>query len=91
MNGSVVQFSYPPRGCPLPAVKTAAEIDNSPQSPPEAFWGRSPAAKWRLYVEPAALANANLSGMTEVLISFSYKAFIPPLQGVQSDQQLAYA
>jgi hypothetical protein len=72
-------------------VKTAAEIDNAPQSEPEAFWGRSPAAKWRLYVEPAALQNANLSGMTEVLISFSYKAFIPPLQTVQSDEQVAYA
>jgi hypothetical protein len=75
----------------LLAVKTAAEIDAASTSAPEAFWGRSPAANWRLYVEPAALAKADLSALTEILISFRYKAFIPPLQAVQAQSEAAYA
>lgn len=91
LDGSVTHLHYPPRGCPLPAVKTTAQIDSAPSSSPEAFWGRSPVAKWRLYVEPDALSKADLTGLTEVLVSLSYKAFIPSLQGVQAEQETAMA
>jgi hypothetical protein len=91
LDGTVVQLSYPPRGCPLAAVKTAAEIDTAPVSQPEAFWGRSPAAKWRLYVEPAAMAKSDLTGLMEVVITFRYKAFMPGVQSVQGQTQAAVA
>ncbi|MCZ2079056.1 MAG: hypothetical protein LC130_29160 [Bryobacterales bacterium] len=91
LDGSVVHFNYPPRGCPLLAVKTAAQINSTPPSTPEAFWGRSPAAKWRLYLEPDTMAKVDLSAVTEILLCFSYKAFIPPLQAAQPVREAASA
>ncbi len=89
LDGTPQQFEYPSRGCPVPAVKSSAQIDTAPPSAPEAFWGRSPAAKWRLAVQPDALQFADLSSLTEIAIAFSYKAFIPSMQSAHADARVA--
>ena len=72
-------------------VGTPAQITGAPVSPPEAFWGRSPAAKWRLYLEQDALSKGDLSGVTEIVISLAYKAFIPSLQSAKAEVEAVFA
>lgn len=81
MNGTVLVYDFPPRGAPLLAAKSDSALGQIPASEPEAFWGRSPAARWRLYIEPEVMANAavNLSGVQKIVIGVKYKAFVPPL------------
>jgi hypothetical protein len=55
LGGGMKSYAYPPRGCPLLAEKSEADIGNVPPTGPESFWGRSPASKWRLYLEVAPL------------------------------------
>jgi hypothetical protein len=79
LDGAVINHEFAPRGVPLQAAKTEAAITQVPASPPEAFWGRSPATRWRLYIQPEALASVNLTGLTKIVIGVAYKALIPAL------------
>ncbi|HRI10082.1 MAG TPA: hypothetical protein PKW35_19810, partial [Nannocystaceae bacterium] len=79
LTGAVITQDFAPRGVPLQAAKTEAAITQVPASPPEAFWGRSPATRWRLYIQPEALPAVSLAGLTKIVIGVSYKALIPAL------------
>lgn len=86
LNGTEIAQVFAPRGAALQAAKTEAAITQVVPSPPEAFWGRSPATRWRLYVQPEALAQVNLAGVTKIVIGVAYKALNPAL-GVHAGGQ----
>lgn len=77
LDGTVAHYDWPPSGRALLAARTEAEISTIPSLEPEGFWGRSPAAKWHLFIEPEVMASSavNLSGVTKIIVGVSYKAF----------------
>jgi hypothetical protein len=77
LDGTVVRTVFPPLALPVAASKiddgVAASAGQS-----EAFWGRSPAARWRLTIEPQVMANSqvDLSGLTKIVLTIRYKTML---------------
>ena len=77
-DGTVVTFGYPPLSLPVGAAMVDLGPDKLPAGESEAFWGRSPASKWRLMIEPKVIEDSkvDLSGLTQIVLNVSYKAFL---------------
>jgi hypothetical protein len=80
-SGVEITQQFPPGGSPIQAVTTAEAMDAIAPSPVEPYWGRSPATRWRLYIEPEFAAKVNLAGLSQIKICLYYKAFRPDLPG----------
>jgi hypothetical protein len=75
-DGTVVEISAPPRMAPVAAAKLDGELGGPPSFAPLPFWGRTPAAKWRLAIEPEVMARSavDLSALSAVQIAITYQS-----------------
>jgi hypothetical protein len=76
-DGATVQITAAPRRAPISAAKAEGEFGGPPSSLRLAFWGRSPAARWRLYIEPEVItrSNVDLSGLSKIQIGIACAGF----------------
>lgn len=88
LGGKTIEQNFAPRAVALQAAKTEEAINQVPVMPAEAFWGRSPITRWRLYVQPEALPSIDLSGLTKIVIGVGFKALNPAL-GVRAPDAAA--
>lgn len=77
-DGTIAQVTAPAKWASVTAAKTAGEFGGVQEDPLQhlSFWGRSPAARWRLYIEPQVLqrSNVDLSGLSEIQIAITYRS-----------------
>lgn len=75
-DGSIVTIFAPARQGPISASKVEGEFGGLQDPLHATFWGRSPAARWRLFIEPEVLtrSNVDLSGVSEIQIAVAYQS-----------------
>lgn len=68
-----------PCGARLRPQIVAINPDDLDETQKQIFWGRSPAARWRISVTPqdAAAAELDLTGLTEIQLAVKYAYFNP--------------
>jgi hypothetical protein len=79
LDGSVVQLQSPPRTTPISAGLTASDLGGVPgNAPTQSFWGRSPAARWRISIEAdeRAQSQVDLSGLTEITVALTFQSIL---------------
>ncbi|WP_211589080.1 hypothetical protein, partial [Allorhizocola rhizosphaerae] len=78
-DGTVVTTDAPLRGEASPAQLVGINPDGLDETDKQVFWGRSPAARWRISITPQAAAEAelDLTGLTEIQLAVKYAYFNP--------------
>jgi hypothetical protein len=73
-DGTTVVVSALPQRASIAASKIAGEFGGPQAQIRLAFWGRSPAARWRLFIEPEVMSRSNvdLSGLSGIEVAISY-------------------
>lgn len=51
-----------------------AGVDTSESNLVAAYWGKSPTAVWRLWIEPAVMQRISLNNLTEIQMGIGYRA-----------------
>src|SRR5439155_17545376 len=76
-DGSAVVLDAPRRIESSPAQLEGINPQDLNEADKQVFWGRSPAARWRVSIAPQAAAEAglDLSGLTEIQLSVKYVYF----------------
>src|SRR5262249_46929695 len=77
LDGTIVRTAFPPLALPV-AASMADDGSAAPAGQSAAFWGRSPAARWRLTIEPQAMttSHVDLSGLTKIVLTIRYKTLL---------------
>jgi hypothetical protein len=73
-DGTPVLIKAPPRREPSPAQLLGINPDDLDERSKQQFWGRSPAARWRIRIreEDAAAARLDLSGLSQIQIAIKF-------------------
>lgn len=75
-DGSVLTVSAPPRQVPVAAGKLLGDLGGLGSGSRSPFWGRSPAARWRLRIEPEVVTrgHVDLTNLNAVQVAVSYQS-----------------
>jgi|GEM_PF-6472025 len=78
-DGNTVSIEAPRRIESSPAQIEGINPQDLDEADKQSFWGRSPAARWRVSISPqsATAAGLDLSGVTEVQLSVKYAYYNP--------------
>ncbi|MEV6694960.1 hypothetical protein AB0M35_26135 [Micromonospora sp. NPDC051196] len=87
-DGTLVTVDAPLRSEASPAQIVGINPDDLDESDKQVFWGRSPAARWRITITPqaATAAGLDLTNLTEIQLAVKY-AYHNPTSSVQRDDQ----
>jgi hypothetical protein len=80
-DGTIIQVMAPPKQTSVSATKDGTIEELNEESLLPFYWGKSPTAWWRLFIEPDVLnrSNINLSGLSEIQIKIKYRNIMGPV------------
>jgi hypothetical protein len=76
-SGQTIALRQPPRREPISATFDANDLGDLDEVERQQFWGRSPAAVWRISIDKESAKNSklDLTGLAEVQLAVYYKCF----------------